>query len=72
MDEFPAVLFFGVLLLLWVPRLGGSTNLPLVVTALPLAAAAYIVLSNSYPGQERWVFATGAAIIGFWMKPSAR
>jgi hypothetical protein len=37
-----------------------------------LAAAAYIVFSNSYPGQERWVFATGAAIVGFWMKPSAR
>jgi hypothetical protein len=72
MNEFPAVLFFGVLLLLWVPRLGGSTNLPLVVTALPLAAAVYMVLSNSYHGQERWAFATGALILGFWMKPSAR
>jgi hypothetical protein len=71
MNEFPAVLFFGVLMLLWVPRLGGSTNLPLVVTVAPLAAAAYLLLSNSFPGQERWAYATGAAIIGFWMKPGS-
>jgi hypothetical protein len=73
MNEFPAVLFFGVMVLLWVPRLGGSTNLPLIVTALPLAAAAYMVLSKSYsPDQERWAVATGAVILGYWMKPSAR
>jgi hypothetical protein len=71
MNEFPAVLFFGVMVLLWVPRLGGSANLPLVVTAIPLAAAAYMVLSHAFgPDQERWAFATAALIIGYWMKPS--
>ena len=73
MNEFPAVLFFGVVILLFVPRLGLSAGLPLVVTTIPLAAAVYMVASHAYsPDQERWAFATAAAIVGYWLKPDGR
>ncbi len=73
MDAFPAVLFFGVVFLLFVPRLGLSAGLPVIVTIVPLAAAVYMVFSHAYsPYEERWAFATAAVIIGYWLKPEAR
>jgi hypothetical protein len=70
MHDFTAVLFFGVLLLLWFPRIGWSTSLPLVVTLVPFLGAVYLIVSGNLSAiEQRWVYGTAAAILGYWLKP---
>ena len=71
MNDFPAVLLFGVLVLLWVPRLGWSPGVGRDRGAFGrgrLHGDGEFVRAG--PGKVG--FATAAAIVGYWLKPGAR